>query len=71
MLLEKPLFLKNPEWYVHDDERNMYLLTDKAPKEAQQSYIEFYETLNNSYWHSQEFKIKDINDYIVKTTQDK
>ena len=65
MLLEKPLFLKNPEWYVQ------YLLTDKAPKEAQQSYIEFYETLNNSYWHSQEFKIKDINDYIVKTTQDK
>ena len=37
MLLEKPLFLKNKEWYVHDDERNIYLLTDKAPKEAQQS----------------------------------
>ncbi len=70
MLLEKPLFLQNPEWYIEDDDTGRYLLTDKAPKEAQQSYIEFYETLENSRWHSQEFKIKDINKYIVKTTHE-
>lgn len=70
MLLDKPYFMNNPEWYVESEERGILLLTDKAPKEAQQSYKEFYEELYNSYNYSEEFVIKDINEYIVKTTQD-
>lgn len=46
----KPYFLENPEWYeiVEDsydpetDEDRGYILTDKAPQEAIDSYNEFY-----------------------------
>ena len=51
MLLPEPYFLKNEEWYVEHkglprflggniDRR--YTLTDKAPKEAVESYNEYY-----------------------------
>ena len=48
MLGPEPYFLKNPEWYYHDDETNRYFLTDKAPKEAVESYNEFYDALASS-----------------------
>lgn len=41
---EEPFFMANEEWYTidpNDDERG-YRLTDKAPKEAIESYNEFY-----------------------------
>ena len=37
-----PLFMKNPEWYYHDEKEFCYKLTDKAPKEAVVSYIDFF-----------------------------
>ena len=50
-ILEKPYFMSNPEWYEKadifdrdnwpEDDRG-YHLTDKAPKEAVDSYNEFY-----------------------------
>lgn len=43
MLQTRPYFMQNPEWYYHDDEINKYFLTDKAPKEAVESYNEFYD----------------------------
>ena len=39
---EMPYFLSNEEWYYHDEIEFMYKLTEKAPPEAVQSYIEFY-----------------------------
>lgn len=42
MLQEEPYFMKNEEWYTHDDKHNKYVLTDKAPEEARRSYEKFY-----------------------------
>ena len=37
-----PYFMKNKEWYYYDEKEEKYKLTDKAPKEAIESYKEFY-----------------------------
>lgn len=37
-----PYFKKDKEWYTWDEEKNKYVLTDKAPPEAIESYKEFY-----------------------------
>jgi hypothetical protein len=36
------IFLQNEEWYYWNEEEWKYKLTDKATKEAQESYKEFY-----------------------------
>lgn len=49
MRLEKPKFMENEEWYYKDKENPIYLedgtacfrLTEKAPKEAIESYLEY------------------------------
>lgn len=54
-------FLKNEKWYT-EDEDGKYHLTDKAPKKARNSYIEYYGSedpkkrspyyfLSNSKWY--------------------
>ena len=43
MIQEKPYFMNNEEWYYYDWEDMKYKLTDKAPKEAIESYKRFYE----------------------------
>lgn len=56
MLLEKPYFLKNKEWYVEHkgipkflggDVERQYILTDKAPQKAIDSYNEYYKLLES------------------------
>ena len=42
---EIPYFMTNEEWYYHDDQEMVLKLTDKAPQEAIDSYIKFYEQL--------------------------
>jgi hypothetical protein len=37
-----PYFMENKDWYYFDKEEWCYKLTDKAPKEAVESYKEFY-----------------------------
>ena len=49
MLQTKPYFLTNKEWYYHDDKKNKYFLTNKAPKKAVESYNKFYEVRHDSY----------------------
>ena len=47
MFIDKePYFLSNKDWYYYDEEEFCYMLTDKAPKEAIESYKEFYNELN-------------------------
>lgn len=46
MLLEKPYFMTNKDWYYHDPKKNRLFLTDKAPKEAKESYDKFYAELD-------------------------
>lgn len=57
MLLEKPYFLKNKEWYIENKDlpsflggkvKRKYTLTDKAPKKAVDSYNEYYKLLENN-----------------------
>ena len=42
-LSDVPYFFTNKEWYYYDEKEEIYKLTDKAPKEAIDSYNEFYE----------------------------
>lgn len=37
-----PYFMTNKEWYYYDEKEEKYKLTDKAPKEAIESYKEYY-----------------------------
>lgn len=45
--MEVPLFFTNKEWYYYDEKEEKYKLTDKAPKEAIESYKQFYENLSD------------------------
>lgn len=82
MLLEKPYFLNNKEWYIENKDlpsflggkvKRQYTLTDKAPKKAVDSYNEYYKLLeekNNLYNINQKpyfMKNKDWYYYDVKT----
>lgn len=39
---DKPYFMSNKEWYVFNEEKWKYELTDEAPQEAIDSYNDFY-----------------------------
>lgn len=41
-ILDRPYFMINKEWYYWDKKQWKYILTDKAPKKAIESYKEFY-----------------------------
>ena len=42
MIQDLPYFMYNEDWYYYDWDEIKYKLTDKAPKEAIDSYNEFY-----------------------------
>ena len=44
-----PYFLTNKEWYREDEIEGKYVLTDKAPQEAIDSYNEFYKALETQF----------------------
>lgn len=46
MTQDKPYFMNNPEWFYFDEKEWKYFLTNKAPKEAKESYDKFYKNLN-------------------------
>lgn len=48
MIQEKPYFMNNEEWYYYDWEDMKYKLTEKAPKEAIESYKKFYKFIEKS-----------------------
>jgi hypothetical protein len=41
--------MTNPEWFRYDLKKGTYVLTDKAPEKAKNSYKRFYSRLENSY----------------------
>lgn len=49
MIAEIPYYMTNEKWYKHNKKLFRDELTPEAPPEAVQSYIEFYEQLENSY----------------------
>lgn len=44
-MLDMPYFMKNKEWYRFDYEKRMYVLTEKAPQKAKESYKKFHKEL--------------------------
>ena len=46
MIVKKPYFLNDKEWYYYDYKEYKYKLTDKAPAKAIASYNKFYKELN-------------------------
>ena len=46
-MMDIPYFFTNTEWYYYDPVENIYVLTDKATKEAIESYNEFYSEEDN------------------------
>ena len=47
MILLKPYFISNKEWFYYDLKEMKYKLTDKAPQKAIDSYNKFYSHLTN------------------------
>lgn len=45
MFIDKPYFMENENWYEFDKEKGKYVLKGDVPKEVKDSYIEFYEEL--------------------------
>ena len=45
--LEKPYFMENDEWYYFDEDAFKYVLTDKAPEKAVESYKEYYKLVDD------------------------
>lgn len=43
------LWMHNNDWFILDEKRDRYILTDKAPKEAQKSF-ELYKKAKNLNW---------------------
>ncbi len=41
-MVDMPYFMENDEWYYFDSTQRKYLLTEKAPQKAQESYTHFY-----------------------------
>lgn len=44
-MIDMPYFMENKEWYTFDYTKGRFVLTVKAPEEAKQSLIEFYQQL--------------------------
>lgn len=45
MFVDKPYFMEKEEWFYFDAEEKKFKLTKDAPKEAIESYKEFYSLL--------------------------
>ena len=46
MIGKHPYFIENDEWYTKDGSLGRYVLTDKAPPKAVESYIKYYDGLD-------------------------
>ena len=40
-MLRRPYFMENDDWYEYDDKTEKFVLTDKAPVEAVESYKQY------------------------------
>lgn len=47
MMINKPYFMSNKDWYYFDEIECTYKLTEQAPKKAQESYHEYYKQLED------------------------
>ena len=47
MFVDEPYFMKNKTWYYFDFEERKYKLTEEAPKEAIESYNDYYKEIES------------------------
>ncbi len=75
MMLTMPKFMENKDWYYNDEsqklwkdyEMSCHRLTDKAPKEAIESYLEYCTTLYNyELGYVPKFVTEDYRKFIAK-----
>lgn len=48
-MLDRPYFMGNDDWYYFDYDKKKYVLTDKAPAKAKESYEDYYKELEAIY----------------------
>lgn len=46
-MVDMPYFMTNDDWYYFDFEHKKYMLTDKAPQKAVDSYKQYYKEVYN------------------------
>ena len=46
LINKKPYFMINKEWFYYNVKEFKYMLTDKATKEAKESYDKYYKELD-------------------------
>lgn len=46
-MLDRPYFMEKDDWYYFDFTKRRFALTDKAPKQADQSLKDFYADVEN------------------------
>ena len=46
-MVDIPYFMKNEEWYEYDYASKHFVLTDKAPKKAKESYKQYMREVEN------------------------
>ena len=49
-MVDKPYFMINKEWYYFDVSKMRYVLTDKAPQKAKESYEKFYKNIYGGFY---------------------
>ena len=42
-MMDMPYFMNNKKWYEFDFEKRMFVLTEEAPKKAEESYRKYLE----------------------------
>ena len=47
MTISEPYFMKNKDWFYFDEKEFRYMLTEKAPEKAVESYEEYYKELEH------------------------
>ena len=60
---KKPYFMIINEWYTYDKEQGIYVLTDKATKEAKESYKRFYNLFKHKSDKSYKKYLKEYSKY--------
>lgn len=44
-MIDRPYFMEDKAWYTYDPEKRFFVLTEKAPEKAKESYKEYRKAL--------------------------
>ena len=52
-MVDRPYFMSNKDWYEFDFKTRRFILSEKAPKEAEKSLNEYYKNVTERISHNQ------------------